>query len=55
MALKCDRRGLHAIFWVYISGYQVHVTLSSLLDGLFANYFPLKSLSLSLKSHMNVL
>ena len=26
-------------FWVYISGYQLDVRLSSLLDGLFANYF----------------
>ena len=34
-----------AILGVYIRGYL----------GLFANYFSLKSLSLSLKSHMNVL
>ena len=43
------------IFWVYndmrlSTRYKIWFTLR-----LFANYFSLKSLSLSLKSHMNVL
>ena len=42
-----------AIFWVYISGYQLDVRLSSLLDGLFANYFSLKSLALRLTDLWN--
>ena len=41
-------------FWVYIWGYQLDVRFDSLF-GLFANYFSLKSDSLSLKSHINVL
>ena len=52
MALKCDRRRLLFL--------GVHMRLSTRCKilftlGLFANYFSLKSLSLSLKSHMNVL
>ena len=47
MALKCDRRWL--LFW----GCTYEALLGYL--GLFANYFSLKSLSLFLKSHMNVL
>ena len=52
MATKCDRRRL--LFW------GVHMRLSTRCKilftvGLFANYFSLKSLTLSLKSHMNVL
>ena len=43
-----------AIFWVYIWGYQLDVRFSSLL-GCLQIIFLLKSLSLSLKSHMNVL
>ena len=43
-----------AIFWVYIWGYQLNVRFSSLL-GCLQIIFLLKSLSLSLKSHMNVL
>ena len=41
-------------FWVYIWGYQLDVTFGSLLGCLQIIFF-LKSLSLSLKSHMNVL
>ena len=49
-ALKCDRR------WLLFFG--VHIRLSTQSKvwftlGLFANYFRLKSLSLSLKSHMS--
>ena len=52
MARKCDRRRL-----LYLG---VHIRLSTRCKiwftlGLFANYFSLKSLSLSLKSHINVL
>ena len=52
MALKCDRRRLLFL--------GVHMRLSTRCTilftlGLFANYFSLKSLNLSLKSHMNVL
>ena len=43
-----------AIFWVYIWGYQLDVRFSS-LSGCLQIIFLLKSLSLSLKSHMNVL
>ena len=52
MDLKCDRRLLLFL--------GVHMTLSTrgkiwFTLGLFANYFYLKPVSLSLKSHMNVL
>ena len=42
------------IFWVYIWGYQLDVRFGSLL-GCLQIIFSLKSLSLSLKSYMNVL
>ena len=52
MALKCDRR------WLPV--FKVHIRLSTRCKiwftlGLFSNYFSLKSGSLSLKSHINVL
>ena len=53
MALHCDRIKTDCYFLgVHIrllTRYKICFTL-----GLFANYFSLKSLSLSLKSHMNV-
>ena len=51
MALKCDRR------WLPVFGctYEAIICKIWFTLGLFANYFSLKSGSLSLKSHINVL
>ena len=52
-ALKCDRRWLLSFGCTYIR-LSIRCKIGFTL-GLFAHYFSLKLLSLSLKSHMNVL